>query len=171
VTFEELLRDSRGGHWCYILCGQRLDGTWEPGTAQTCQRCAAARVALAWKPRKKRQPKSARQWVNRWVLPEARCVALEEVRVLVAENMVKHYGQHDDALLADGFEDALLGFGRQFNVAVAVYDYERCLAVLRDRDGMSEDGALEFFEFNVAGAYVGPHTPIFMSARHGHDRT
>jgi hypothetical protein len=112
-----------------------------------------------------------RQWVNRWVLPEARCVALEEVRVLVAENMVKHYGQHDDALLADGFEDALLGFGRQFNVAVAVYDYERCLAVLRDRDGMSEDGALEFFEFNVAGAYVGPHTPIFMSARHGHDRT
>ena len=73
---------------------------------------------------------------------------------------IKPYG---DALLADGFEAALLGFGFQFNAAVAIYDYERCLAILRDRDGMSEDGALEFFEFNVVGAYMGPNTPVFMT--------
>ena len=79
------------------------------------------------------------------------------------EDMAEHYGQHGDELLADGFETALIGFGFQFNAAVAIYDYERCLAILRDRDGMSADGALEFFEFNVAGAYVGPNTPVFVT--------
>ena len=82
--------------------------------------------------------------------------------------MVEHYGPYGDSLLADGFEDALLGFGFQFNAAVAIYDYEGCLDILRERDGMSEDGALEFFEFNVAGSYVGPHTPIFMIAKDAH---
>ena len=73
---------------------------------------------------------------------------------------IKPYG---DSLLADGFEDALLGFGFQFNAAVAIYDYEACIDILRDRDGMSKDGALEFFEFNVVGAYMGPNTPVFMT--------
>jgi len=68
-----------------------------------------------------------------------------------------------DALLADGFDDALLGFGRQFNNDVAVYDYGRCIDILRSRDGMSEEDAVEFFEFNVVGSWVGPNTPIFMS--------
>jgi hypothetical protein len=68
-----------------------------------------------------------------------------------------------EALLADGFEDALLGFGRQCNRDVAVYDTDRCLGILQSRDDMSEEDALEYFEFNVAGAWVGPNTPIFMS--------
>lgn len=68
-----------------------------------------------------------------------------------------------DALLADGFDDALLGFGRQFTYDVAVYDYGRCIEILQSRDGMSEDDAVEYFEFNVTGAWVGPNTPIFMT--------
>jgi hypothetical protein len=31
-----------------------------------------------------------------------------------------------------------------------------------DRDGMDYDEAQEFFEFNVVGAYVGAHTPIYV---------
>ena len=72
-------------------------------------------------------------------------------------------GTYDGALLADGFEEALVGFGFHFNAAVAVYDYHRCLAVLQQRDGMSPDEAQEFFEFNVVGAWMGPHTPVFMT--------
>jgi hypothetical protein len=67
-----------------------------------------------------------------------------------------------DALLADGFEDAFVGFGMQFTAAVAIYDYERCLTILQIRDEMSWDEASEYFEYNVVGAYVGAHTPVFM---------
>jgi len=68
-----------------------------------------------------------------------------------------------DALLADGFDDALLGFGRQNYRDVAVYNVDRCIEILQSRDGMSEEDAVEFFEFNVVGSWVGPNTPIFMS--------
>lgn len=38
-----------------------------------------------------------------------------------------------------------------------VYDREKCIAILMDRDE-----ANEFFDFNVAGAYVGVGTPVFL---------
>tara|TARA_R110000737_G_scaffold264145_1_gene272044 strand:+ start:168 stop:491 length:324 start_codon:yes stop_codon:yes gene_type:complete len=76
-------------------------------------------------------------------------------------------GPYADALLADGFGPALVGFGFHFNAAVAIYDYVRCIAILVERDGMSEEDAVEFFEFNVAGAWVGPNTPVFMTHLEG----
>jgi hypothetical protein len=30
------------------------------------------------------------------------------------------------------------------------------------KDGMEYDEALEYFDFNIAGAYVGEQTPIFI---------
>ena len=68
----------------------------------------------------------------------------------------------DGALLADGFEGALLGFGYQFNYPVAVYSRSRCMDILITRDDMSYEEALEYFDFNVSGAYAGKSTPIFM---------
>ncbi len=66
-----------------------------------------------------------------------------------------------DILLADGFEDALLGYVQQFNTMMALYDREKCIAILMERDGMDEEGAEEFFDFNVVGAWVGKNTPAF----------
>ena len=67
----------------------------------------------------------------------------------------------EDYLVADGLEDALLGIGWQFNRRIAVYDYQKCLEIL-ERDGMTRDEAVEFFEFNVVGAWVGEGTPVFL---------
>ena len=64
-------------------------------------------------------------------------------------------------LLADGFEDALIGYGRQFNKEMAVYDYAKCIKILAK--DMTEEEAEEYFEFNVVGAYVGESTPVFVS--------
>jgi len=69
------------------------------------------------------------------------------------------------AMLADGFEDALIGFGQRFNSPVAIYDYKKCIDILMGRDGMSEDEAVEFFDFNVVGAYVGDSTPVYIYER------
>ena len=68
----------------------------------------------------------------------------------------------EGALIAEGFEEALIGFGYQFNTPVAVYSKDKCLHVLIERDGMNSDEALEYFDFNVAGAWMGKSTPIFI---------
>ena len=70
----------------------------------------------------------------------------------------------EDAITADGFEKALLGFGHQFNTPVAVYSKDRCLHVLMERDGMSREDAIEYFDFNVAGAWVGEGMPVFLQS-------
>lgn len=67
----------------------------------------------------------------------------------------------EELLLADGFDEALIGYAQCFNNVVALYDRRKCIDILMKRDGMTEDGAQEFFEFNVTGAYVGERTPAF----------
>lgn len=63
-------------------------------------------------------------------------------------------------LLADGFDAAIVGFTESFPVQV-IYDHDTCVHILQ-ADGMKEEEALEYFHFNVLGAYVGEQTPIFM---------
>lgn len=66
-------------------------------------------------------------------------------------------------LLAEGFDSAVLGMSRgTLGEDVAVYSIDRCIDVLVKRDGMSEDEAIEYMNFNVLDAYLGPMTPIFV---------
>ena len=67
--------------------------------------------------------------------------------------------------LADGFEDAFVGttisaFGRK---QVAVYDYDKCLLILMHDNHMTEDDAIEYFDYNVIGSWVGEDTPIYIN--------
>ena len=65
-----------------------------------------------------------------------------------------------EALLFDGFEEALIGVASQFsNGPLALYDRDKCIDVLV-RDGMTWEQAEEYFSFNTEGAYLGPNTPI-----------
>ena len=66
----------------------------------------------------------------------------------------------DEALLADGFSEALIGMGTRFTYDVAVYDYTKCIEILSRN--MPQEDAIEYFDFNVSGAYVGEHTPVFI---------
>ena len=59
-------------------------------------------------------------------------------------------------LLADGFDECLIGLGRRCGKPdIAVYDEEKCIDLLMKRDGMTHDEATEFFEFNVVGSWGG----------------
>ena len=65
-----------------------------------------------------------------------------------------------DALLMDGFDDALVGaVSRPDFGMVAVYDRNLCIDVLT-RAGMEVDVAVEYFEYNCEQAYMGPGTPV-----------
>ncbi len=66
-----------------------------------------------------------------------------------------------DALLADGLEHAFLGIATRFNTYLACYSVTLILAGYR-RDGMTYEEAREFFDFNVAGAWAGEGTPVFL---------
>ena len=58
-----------------------------------------------------------------------------------------------EALLANGFEEAFIGVSRRCGQPeLATYSVSKCLAILMERDGMSYEDAVEFFEFNVSGA-------------------
>tara|TARA_R100000908_G_scaffold64882_2_gene50463 strand:- start:613 stop:834 length:222 start_codon:yes stop_codon:yes gene_type:complete len=66
-------------------------------------------------------------------------------------------------LLADGFEECLIGVGSRCGQPdIAVYDQTKCIQVLMSQ-GMSHEEALEYFDFNVLGSWVGEETPIFVS--------
>jgi hypothetical protein len=79
-----------------------------------------------------------------------------------AKAMIMERLADEEALLADGFDRALIGHTQGMNV-VAVYDYDLCIDILVKNGEMSIEDAVEHMSFNVVGAYVGEKTPIFVS--------
>jgi hypothetical protein len=65
-------------------------------------------------------------------------------------------------LFADGFDDAILGITEVEEGWRVCYDIGLILETLVARDGMDVDEAVEYFDFNIAGAYMGPLTPLFI---------
>ena len=82
------------------------------------------------------------------------------------QTLCEYFSQWDefeDTVFYDEFDAAFVGFGWQFNVGpVAVYNQDLVMDILKAR-GMDEEGALEYFNFNIIGAYVGERTPIFLT--------
>jgi hypothetical protein len=76
------------------------------------------------------------------------------------EKIIDILGEDENFLLADGFDDAFVGIGRQFGRPIAIYDKLKCIDILQE--DMSYDEAEEYFRYNVEGAYVGENTPIFL---------
>jgi hypothetical protein len=74
-----------------------------------------------------------------------------------------------DILLADGFDEAIIGYAHVQSEAVAVYDSSICIKILMEAHGMEFQDAVEFFEFNVLGAYLGEKTPLFVNVLRAED--
>jgi hypothetical protein len=76
----------------------------------------------------------------------------------------------DEILLANGFEEALLGtVVGVCRTPVACYDYQKCVEILVTRDGIDAEEAEEYLDFNAVGAYMGPGTPLFLHNMRGTD--
>lgn len=67
-----------------------------------------------------------------------------------------------EALLMDGYDDCIIGicerFGRE---PIIAYDYDKVIA-RHMADGMTHEEAIEFFQFNQIGAWMGDGTPCFI---------
>jgi len=73
----------------------------------------------------------------------------------------KAMGDDEKILLADGLENAFMGVGRQFHHPVAIYSYKKVIKILM-RSKMSHEEAVEYFDYNIAGAFIGDQTPVFL---------
>jgi hypothetical protein len=63
----------------------------------------------------------------------------------------------DEVLVADGFDDAIIGIDS--DSMRLIYSVTKCIEIL-SKD-MDEEAAVEYFDFNVRGSYVGEKTPIW----------
>ena len=63
-------------------------------------------------------------------------------------------------LFAYGFDKAIIGVGHIQSKRIVAYDTKRCIKILMK--DMTHNDAVEYFDFNVIGAYVGDYTPVFL---------
>jgi len=70
----------------------------------------------------------------------------------------EHYSKND-LLFADGLDKAIIGIEQ--NTFRVVYSRKKVLKILTKQFG-SRYEAIEFAEFNIFDAYVGPQTPIYV---------
>ena len=72
------------------------------------------------------------------------------------ENIIENYPEHE-FLKADGFDNAIIGI--EETTMRLIYSASKCIEILKK--DMTEEDALEYFYYNVSGAYLGDRTPIW----------
>ena len=75
------------------------------------------------------------------------------------ETKLEHLSLDDEAIYYNEYDEAIIGSDSKGRV---VYDLNKCIQILIDRDGMNAEEATEYFWFNTEGAYFGDRTPIFV---------
>lgn len=65
-----------------------------------------------------------------------------------------------ELLFADGYDEAIVGVVENDGNHSIVYSRCKIIEIL-SRD-MDYDEAVEFFDYNIGGAYVGPSTPVYI---------
>jgi hypothetical protein len=68
--------------------------------------------------------------------------------------------EHPDLLTLDGFDEAVIGVVERAGLLAVCYDRNKIISILM-RD-MNQEEAWEYYEFNILGAYMGEHTPVYL---------
>ena len=73
-------------------------------------------------------------------------------------------------LFVDGFEDAIIGISERIGRdPIVAYDRDKCIEILANTMEPTDDDddpytmAIEYFDFNVIGAWMGDGTPEFIT--------
>jgi hypothetical protein len=75
-----------------------------------------------------------------------------------------------DLIKFDGLDEAILGVASRIGSAdFLVYSRGQCIGLLMESLGCNYMEAEEYFDFNVAGAYVGESTPAFLEEYEGEE--
>ena len=78
------------------------------------------------------------------------------------------YGDDEpNILFAEGFDEAIAGVIWDGERTRVVYDTELILELLMGRSEMTYEEAVEYFDFNIAGSYMGEYTPFYLETQKG----
>lgn len=71
---------------------------------------------------------------------------------------------YPEALFLDPgyFDKAIIGVANRINLTVVCYDESKIIKLLMKHDKMDYDEAVEFFQFNILGSWVGENTPVYL---------
>jgi len=70
---------------------------------------------------------------------------------------------NEEAIIYDGFDSAIIGYAERINLGpVVAYDVEKMIKILIEGGIEDYTEALEYFEYNIRGAWVGDYTPVFI---------
>ena len=71
--------------------------------------------------------------------------------------------ENPEALFTDGFDDAILGYTQRMNQPpVVAYSVDKIIEILVERDGLTYEQAIEHFDFNIGGGWLGEGTPMWI---------
>jgi hypothetical protein len=77
------------------------------------------------------------------------------------ERLVEEY-EGENLIKMDGYDECIVGVVRRCaSPTVLCYSYKKVIKQLM-KEGMTEEDAIEHFEFNQIGAWVGEGTPFFL---------
>jgi hypothetical protein len=69
--------------------------------------------------------------------------------------------EYPDLMRMDGFDAAILGVVERIGLQTVCYDLNKVISILMEQ-GMDEQDAWDWYEFNMVGAWVGEATPVFL---------
>ena len=62
------------------------------------------------------------------------------------------------------FDKAILGVVNRINTVAVCYSESKIIEILMKEDGMDYDEAIEYYQYNILGSWVGEHTPVYLEA-------
>lgn len=68
----------------------------------------------------------------------------------------------DEIIIPEGYDEAFIGIGYSYSGVYACYNYEKVIEIIMGNSSMTYDEAIDFFDFNVIGAYTGENNPVFV---------
>lgn len=85
----------------------------------------------------------------------------------LTENFLEYISEiNPEALYPTDLKEAVIGMVERFGRdPLILIDKTKVLEIYQKRDGMTPEDAIEFFEFNVLGAWVGEGTPCYMTRK------
>ena len=72
--------------------------------------------------------------------------------------------EYPDLLVMDPeyLDKAIIGVATRIGLEAVCYNKDKVISLIMGHDNMSYEEALEYFEYNMHGAWVGEHTPVFL---------
>ena len=65
------------------------------------------------------------------------------------------------------FNQCIVGVVERINLTCLCYDTSKIIEALMEDSEMSSDDAWEYYEYNIQDAYMGIHSPVFLTFKKG----